>query len=67
VRIGNIVERSARIGEAAPGALVGYTLDLTREDLEKAGAPNPLTLRVFVQGKNGALTEIDRRNLEFAP
>jgi hypothetical protein len=66
VRVGNIVERNARIGEAAPGARVGYTLDLTREDLEKAGAPNPLTLRVFVHGKNGAVTEVDRRNLEFA-
>ena len=31
------------------------------------GAPNPLTLRVLVQGANGAVTEIDRRNLVFVP
>jgi hypothetical protein len=80
-RVGTL-ERSARIGEASPvlgmlrvaaihfgypdAARAGFILDLSGEDLAKAGAPNPLTLRVLVQGKNGAVTEIDRRNLEFA-
>src|SRR5205085_6565196 len=80
VRIGTI-EKTARIGEASPVAGLlrvesiqsaypdaknaGFALDLTADDLARAGAPNPLTMRVFVHGKNGAITEIDRRNLEF--
>jgi hypothetical protein len=80
VRIGSI-EKTARVGEPSPVAGLlrverihsaypdaknaGFALDLTADDLAKAGAPNPLTMRVFVHGKNGAITEIDRRNLEF--
>jgi len=82
VRVGTL-ERDARVGEASPerGMLrvasihsgypdatrAGFALDLTADDLAKAGAPNPLTLRVMVQGKSGAVTEIDRRNLVFGP
>jgi hypothetical protein len=82
VRVGNVV-RTARLGEATtpkgmfsisnvyagyPGAgAAGFMLDLSRDELTQAGAPNPLTLRVEVQGRNGASTEIDRRNLVFAP
>jgi hypothetical protein len=80
VRVGSI-EKAARFGEPSPesGLLrvrslfagyrdaktAGFALDLTADDLAKAGAPNPLTLKVLVQGRNGAVTEIDRRNLEF--
>ncbi|HUQ27784.1 MAG TPA: hypothetical protein VM051_04285 [Usitatibacter sp.] len=80
VRVGNVV-RTARLGEPAtakglfsvanvyagyPGAATAaFALDLTREELTQAGAPNPLTLRVEVQGRNGASTEVDRRNLVF--
>jgi len=80
VRVGTL-ERAARIGEPSPSTGVlsvatsypgypdakraGFALDLSRDDLAQAGAPNPLTMRVLVQGKNGAVTEIDRRNLEF--
>jgi hypothetical protein len=80
-RVGTI-EKSARIGEPSPTAgllrvesihsgypdakTAGFALDLTAEDLAKAGAPNPLTMRILVHGKNGAITEIDRRNLEFS-
>ena len=82
VRVGTL-ERAARFGDPTqplgmlsvarifpgfPDAQHAYfALDLTRDDLTQAGAPNPLTMRVLVQGKNGALTEIDRRNLEFTP
>jgi hypothetical protein len=82
VRIGTL-ERDARVGEPSPqrgmlrvasihsgypdAARAGFALDLTADDLAKAGAPNPLTMRVLVQGKGGAVTEIDRRNLVFAP
>jgi hypothetical protein len=82
VRIGTL-ERDARVGEASPvrsmlsvaaihsgypdAARAGFALDLTADDLAKAGAPNPLTMRVLVKGKGGAVTEIDRRNLVFAP
>ena len=82
VRIGTL-ERDARVGEASPqrgmlrvasihsgypdAARAGFALDLTADDLAKAGAPNPLTLRVLVKGKGGAVTEIDRRNLVFPP
>lgn len=82
VRVGTL-ERAARVGEPSPergmlrvasihsgypdAARAGFALDLTADDLAKAGAPNPLTMRVLVQGKNGAVTEIDRRNLVFSP
>jgi hypothetical protein len=80
VRIGTL-ERDARVGEPSPqrgmlrvasihsgypdAARAGFALDLSADDLAKAGAPNPLTMRVLVQGKGGAVTEIDRRNLVF--
>ncbi len=82
VRLGTL-ERAVRIGEASPvrgmlrvestragypdAAKAGFALELSRDELAQAGAPNPLTMRVLVQGKNGAVTEIDRRNLEFTP
>ena len=80
VQVGSF-EKAARIGEASPesGLLrvsslfpaypdsktAGFSVDLSAEELVKAGAPNPLTLKVFVQGKNGTTTEIDRRNIIF--
>jgi hypothetical protein len=82
IQVGSI-EKAARIGEASPdnglrrvGSMfagypeaksAGFAVDLGADELAKAGAPNPLTMRVFVQGRNGATTEIDRRNLEFGP
>ena len=81
VHVGTL-EKDARIGEASPeagllrvktifsgypdAATAGFAVDLSADELARAGAPNPLTLKVFVQGKNGATTEIDRRNLLFA-
>ena len=80
VQVGSL-EKAARIGEATPDAglmrvdtmyagypdakTAGFAVDLTAEDLAKAGAPNPLTMRIVVSGKSGTSTEIDRRNLEF--
>jgi hypothetical protein len=80
VQVGSL-EKAARIGEATPEAglqrvdsryagypnakTAGFAVDLSAEELVKAGAPNPLTLRILVTGKNGTTTEIDRRNLEF--
>jgi hypothetical protein len=82
VRVGTL-EREARLLEPSPevgllrvasiypgyddSAHGGFVLALSRDELAQAGAPNPLTLRVLAQGKNGAVTEIDRRNLVFAP
>jgi len=82
VRVGTL-EREARLLEASPElgllrvasiypgyhepARGGFALSLSRDDLVQAGAPNPLTLRVLAQGTNGAVTEIDRRNLVFLP
>jgi hypothetical protein len=80
VRVGN-VEKAAKIGEPSPergmlrvasihqgypdAATAGFVADFSAAELAQAGAPNPQVLRVLVQGKNGAVTEIDRRNLEF--
>jgi hypothetical protein len=43
----------------------GFILDLTPEDLAQAGAPNPLLLRIEVKNRNGVVTEVDRRYLQF--
>lgn len=82
VRVGTL-EREAKLSEPSPATglqrvasvyatypdrdRAGFVLALSRDDLAQAGAPNPLTLRVLVQGANGAVTEIDRRNLVFLP
>lgn len=51
-----------------PDAAQGnFALDLTADDLAKAGAPQPQPLRVLVRGRGGAVTEIDRRRIEFKP
>jgi hypothetical protein len=43
----------------------GFTLDLAPEDLAQAGAPNPVLLRIEVKNRNGVVTEVDRRYLQF--
>ena len=75
VEIGAL-KREATIGIASPAlreALPGYpdaaqgnfALDLGADDLARAGAPQPLPLRITARGRGGAVTEIDRRRLEF--
>lgn len=77
VEIGAL-KREATIGIASPAlreALPGYpdaaqgnfALDLGADDLARAGAPQPLLLRITARGRGGAVTEIDRRRLEFKP
>jgi hypothetical protein len=72
------VKRNARYGIASPdieaifpglpdASRARFSLDLTAEDLAQAGAPNRVALAVRVKGRGGAVTEIDRRNLDFAP
>ncbi len=72
------VKRNAHYGIASPdieanfpglpdAARSRFSLDLTAEDLAQAGAPNRVALVVRVKGRGGAVTEIDRRNLDFAP
>jgi hypothetical protein len=42
-----------------------FALDLTEEELRTAGAPETLPMRITVKSRAGAVTEIDRRRLEF--
>jgi hypothetical protein len=42
-----------------------FALDLNEEELRAAGAPETLPLRITVKSRAGAVTEIDRRRLEF--
>lgn len=49
------------------GAHARFALDLTAEELVQAGAPGETTLRVLARNRNGAVTEIDRRRLDFSP
>ena len=46
-------------------ARAGFSIDLKREDLAQASAPNPVRLQVEVKNRNGVVTEMDARNLEF--
>jgi hypothetical protein len=59
------------IGPLFPGypdaARSRFSLDLNADALTLAGAPNPVTLVIRVKSRNGTMTEIDRRNLEFTP
>ncbi|HEY4999462.1 MAG TPA: hypothetical protein VII36_09970 [Usitatibacter sp.] len=75
VELGSL-KRDARVGIASPALkplFPGYpdagqayfALDLGPEDLALAGAPAPLPMRITVRGRGGAVTEIDRRRLEF--
>ena len=70
------LHREARVGDASPdlkalfpgypdGARGRFALDLTEEDLAKAGAPAETPLRITVKSRAGGITEIDRRRLEF--
>ena len=45
----------------------GFILNLGPEDLARAGAPNPVLLRIEVKNRNGVVTEVDRRYLQFTP
>jgi len=42
-----------------------FTLELGAGDLAAAGAPEELPLRITVRSAEGAVTEIDRRRLDF--
>jgi hypothetical protein len=77
VQLGKL-ERTARYGEARPdieatyprypdahGA--GFALDLTADELAKAGAPGELPLRIIVKSRSGAVTEIGERQITVAP
>ena len=70
------LRREARIGDASPdlkaifpgypdGARGRFALDLSEEDLAKAGAPAELPMRITVKSRAGGATEIDRRHLDF--
>ena len=70
------IRREARVGDANPdlraffpgypdNARAGFVLDLAEGDLAQAGAPEALPLRITVKSRAGAVTEIDRRKLEF--
>jgi hypothetical protein len=48
-------------------ALAGFTARIPAQDLAKAAATAPPTLRIFVKSKSGATTEVERRRLEIAP
>jgi hypothetical protein len=72
------LKRNAQYGVASPvieplypgypdAARSKFSLDVTAEELTQAGAPNPLPLVIRVKGRNGTVTEVDRRALEFAP
>jgi hypothetical protein len=45
----------------------GFRAELGVQDLAKAGAAGPPTLRLLVKSRTGAVTEVDRRRLEPAP
>jgi len=75
VELGKL-RREARIGEASPdlkAVFPGYpdaargrfALDLSEAELVEAGAPAELALRITAKSRAGAVTEIDRRRLEF--
>ncbi len=70
------VKREARFGLASldlravypgypDGARGRFAVDFSEEDLRNAGAPETLPLRITVRSRTGAVTEIDRRKLEF--
>ncbi len=42
-----------------------FTVELVAADLAAAGAPEELPLRITVRGVDGAVSEIDRRRLDF--
>lgn len=51
-----------------PGsARAGFRAQISPQDLAKAGAAGPPTLRLLVTSRTGAITEVDRRRLEPAP
>jgi hypothetical protein len=60
---------SPRLKRSFPGYpdsdAAGYSLTLSPEDLTKAGAPDPVTLRILAKSRAGPTLEIDRRRLEF--
>ncbi len=75
IEIGKL-QREARFGDASldvkqvypgypDGARGRFALDLDGEELRKAGAPETLPMRITVKNRAGAVTEIDRRLLEF--
>ena len=77
VQLGKL-EKTARYGEARPDIEATYpgypdahgarfTLDLTGDDLAKAGAPGELPLRILVKSRSGAGTEIEQRPITIAP
>jgi hypothetical protein len=43
----------------------GFALDVSADDLAKAGAPEPLLLSIVAKSTAGPALEIDRRRLEF--
>jgi hypothetical protein len=47
--------------------VAGFKSQITPQDLAKAGAAGPPTLRLLVKSRTGATTEVDRRRLEPAP
>jgi hypothetical protein len=47
------------------GARGRFALDFTEEELRTAGAPETLPMRITTKSRAGAVTEIDRRRLEF--
>ena len=77
VQLGTL-ERTARYGEPRPDIEATYprypdahgarfALDLTADDLAKAGAPGELLLRVLVKSRSGVVTEIEQRPITIAP
>jgi hypothetical protein len=75
VELGKL-KREAQIGEDSPDVKAAYpgypdrararfTLELGADDLAAAGAPEELPMRITVRSAGGAVTEIDRRRLDF--
>ena len=75
VELGKL-KREAQIGEDSPdlkAAYPGYpdrasarfSLEIGADDLAAAGAPEELPMRITVRSVGGAVTEIDRRRLDF--
>jgi hypothetical protein len=62
-------EDSPDLKAAYPGypdrAKARFTVELGADDLAAAGAPQEVPMRITVRGVDGAVTEIDRRQLDF--
>lgn len=77
VELGKLKRQAAIDGASAdlkslfpgyPGGERGrFSLDLGPDDLARAGAPEELPMRIRAKSRSGAVTEIDRRRLEFKP